>query len=351
MSEEKKYTAEQLHEFTVQCFLGAGFSRENAQMVAQSLIEADLRGLNTHGVIRIPMYLKRVKEGVLDPSGQVRIIRDESLVAILDAGNSMGQLASLQAMDLAIGKAKEYGIGIAGVRSSNHFGTAAYYAMQASSRGLIGLACSNTEPLMPAIGGAQAVVGNNPLSVAIPVPDGPDVVMDMAMSAAAIGKIVLAGKRGESIPAGWAADRNGVETTDPAEALDGGTLLPFSGPKGFGLAVVVDVLAGVLTGAGFGKTVYSPFHDFDHPQQVGHFFMVLDPERFLGREIYNNRISTLVRDILESPRAPGVDKLYLPGGIEAQTQERRLREGVPLPPALIEELNSLAGELGVPVRL
>ncbi|ATW26681.1 Ldh family oxidoreductase [Candidatus Formimonas warabiya] len=342
---------QKLLSFALECFLCTGFEEESAQLIADSLIEADLRGLNTHGVIRIPMYLNRVKTGLIDPLARVNLIKENDNMAVLDAGNGMGQPASVYAMQKAIEKAGVSTISMVGVRNSNHFGTAAYYSMMAAERRMLGISCSNTEPLMAAPGGAKAVVGNNPLSIAIPGGNKPDIVIDMAMSAAAIGKIVLAQKKGESIPLGWATDKIGNVTTDPNEALDGGALLPFSGPKGYSFALAVDILAGILMGSGFGEDVKSPFNDFLNQQKVGHMFMAINISAFTNLEKFLANVEELIRQIKTAPVAPGVKEAFLPGEIEYNTKCTRLVDGIPLPVGLIDELNAYAQELTVKSRL
>jgi len=342
---------QKLLHFAKECFLSAGFAEECAQLIADSLIEADLRGLNTHGVMRIPMYLKRVKAGLIDPLAQVKVVKENANMAILDAGNGMGQPASMYAMQKAIEKASVATISMVGVRNSNHYGTAAYYSMMAAQQRMLGISCSNTEPLMAAPGGAKAVAGNNPLSIAIPGGKKPDIVVDMAMSAAAIGKIVLAQKKEQSIPLGWATDKMGNDTTDPNQALDGGSLLPFAGPKGYGLSLAVDVLAGILMGSGFGEEVKSPFDDFLHQQKVGHMFMAIDISAFMDLEEFLAKAEALIGQIETAPAAPGVQEVFLPGEIEFNTKCRRLVDGVPLPIGLIDELNAYAQELAVTSRI
>lgn len=342
---------EKLFEFAVDCFLCSGFAEEKARLIANTLIEADLRGLNTHGVIRIPMYLNRVRRGLINPLAETKVVVANDNMAILDAGNGMGQPCSFLAMNLAMEKAAASTIGMVGVRNSNHFGAAAYYTMMAAERQMVGICCSNTEPLMAAPGGAKAVVGNNPLSLAFPGGDKPAIVIDMAMSAAAIGKIVLAQKKGESIPLGWATDKRGNNTSEPNAALDGGTLLPFAGPKGYGLALAVDILAGILTGSGFGQGVKSPFNDFLHQQNVGHMFMALNIASFMPVENFLGQVEKLITEIKAAPTANGVNEVYLPGEIEFNTKALRLAAGIPLPVSLLEELEAYGNELGVKYRL
>lgn len=267
-------------------------------------------------------------------------------MAIFDACNGMGQVASCRAMKKAIEKAGTTTIGICGVRNSNHFGTAAYYSVMAAEQNMIGISCSNTEPLMPAPGGGKAVVGNNPTSMAVPTGEGFSLALDMAASAAAIGKVLLAQKQGLSIPSGWATDRLGVETSDPKQVMDGGMLLPVGGHKGYGLSLMVDVLAGILVGAGFGDRIHSPFTGPENPQNLGHLFVAIDVSRFLPLDQFLAHVKSLCHEIKTAPTAPGVQEVFLPGEIEHMTKQKRLKEGIPLPEGVVSELDAYAAELG-----
>ena len=336
-----------LLKFARECFFRSGFSNEAADLISNSLLEADLRGLNTHGVLRIPMYLNRVKIGLINPKAEIKILLDEGNIAVIDACNGMGQPASFYAMKMAVKKAKTLIIAAVGVRNSNHFGTAAYYSKIAAENQMIGISMSNTEPLMPAPGGKKAVTGNNPISVAIPLRERPPIILDMATSTAAIGKILIAQKRGESIPVGWAVDKSGKDTMDPFEALNGGLILPVGGAKGYGLSLVIDILAGILTGSGFGELVKSPLDDMVNEQKAGHFFMAIDIKSFLPLKDYYLNINKLVNDIKSSPTVEGIKEIILPGEMEHRTMQSRLIEGIPLPEKLIMELEQLGRDLGI----
>ena len=259
----------------------------------------------------------------------------------------MGQPASVYAMQIAVKKASQSIIGAVGVRNSNHFGTAAYYSKIAAENNMIGISMSNTEPLMPAPGGRKAVVGNNPLSTAIPLKDREPIILDMATSTAAIGKILIAQKRGDSIPVGWAVDKLGKDTTNPFEALNGGLIMPLGGPKGYGLSIIIDVLAGILTGSGFGQLVKSPFEDMANDQRAGHFFIAIDIKSFIALDDYYENTNKLVNEIKSSPTIEGVEEVMLPGEIEYRTMQSRLNYGIPLPIMVIRDLEQLALSLGV----
>jgi len=338
---------DKLYQFSIDCFSSVGFIPEHAKIISDSLIEADLRGLNTHGVLRIPMYIKRVLHGVLDPNADVTVALETDSFTVFNANNGMGQIASIKAMDYAIEKASEKGLYLTGVRNSNHFGTAAYYTMRAAGRGMIGICCSNTESLMPAPGGAEKIVGNNPFSLAFPGGNHPPIVVDMAVSAAAIGKVVLAAKEGKSIPIGWATDKFGVETLDPLVALDQGFLLPVGGPKGYGLSIAIDILAGLLMGAGFGGRVRCPFNDYSGPQDLGHMFLALRIDAFMEDKEYYDKVQELIERTKNSTKASGVSDIYLPGEIENSRAVLNRGNGVNLHVDLVHELALFADTLNI----
>jgi LDH2 family malate/lactate/ureidoglycolate dehydrogenase len=250
-----------------------------------------------------------------------------------------------QAMALAVAKAKQYGVGAVVVRHAFHFGGAFRYVEQAAAQGCIGVAASNTRPLMPGVGGAAPVVGNNPLAFGVPRPDGPPIVLDMALSEAALGKIRLAAQAGREIPATWATDREGSATTDPQAAIDG-MLLPAAGHKGFGLALIVDVLTGVLSGGAFGSAVRGLYADLSAPNDCAHFFLALDVSKFVGLEGFSTGVAELARQVLESPTAPGVDRVMLPGQPENERYATAVAEGIDIAPEVLTALQATAAEVG-----
>jgi LDH2 family malate/lactate/ureidoglycolate dehydrogenase len=245
-----------------------------------------------------------------------------------------------------VDKAKRYGVGAVTVRQAFHFGGAFRYVQQAAARGCIGVAAANTRPLMPAPGGAGAVVGNNPIAFGVPVRDGEPIVLDMALSEAALGKIRLAAQAGRPIPATWATDSDGRPTTD-AEAAVAGLLLPAAGPKGYGLALVVDVLTGVLSGGAFGDHVKGLYADTATPNDCSHFFLALDVAAFGDPEQFASSLGELVRKVLDSPRAPGVERLFLPGQLEAERHAAASGTGVTLDLSVLTALRETATAVGV----
>jgi LDH2 family malate/lactate/ureidoglycolate dehydrogenase len=314
----------------------------DAVTVAESLVQADLRGVNTHGAVRMPIYVNRLRKGIFNPTPDIRTIHESQTTAIVDGDFGLGQVVGSKAMQLAIKKADTSEVGIVGVKNSHHFGAAAYYSMMALTKDMIGFACSNQVPLMPAPGGAKKVVGNNPFSFAIPAGKELPIVFDMACSVAAQGKIIIASKRGESIPEGWATDCKGIPTTKPFEALEG-FLLPVGGHKGYGLALIVDILSGILSGA----TLDRSFTDMTKNFINDHFFMAIKINNFLDPSLFKVQIDNRIKEIKNSPLAPGVKEVFLPGEIEFRTADRRKGEGIPYPHAVVEELLKMAEEFNL----
>lgn len=266
-------------------------------------------------------------------------------MALLDADRGMGQVASVAAMRCAIQKAKATGVGVVTVRNSNHFGAAAYYAMIAAQENQIGFAATDAEPIMAPWGGAKAVVGNNPFAYAIPATPDFSLVLDMAQSVVAWGKIFLAAQRSEKIPATWALNPAGEPTENPHEAM-AGLLLPVGGYKGYGLALVVEILSSVLSGATFGLRM-PPMADEAATQDMGHFFMALDIDQFIPLAEFRQRMAELVAEHREIPLAKGVERIYLPGELEYLRRKERLASGIPLELYIVEALTQLGEELGL----
>jgi LDH2 family malate/lactate/ureidoglycolate dehydrogenase len=327
----------------------AGVPRDQAEIIAQVVVEADLRGISSHGILRLPAYIQRVLAGTMTADTQPVVLRERGASLLLDAQCSFGQVAAVFAMERAICKAEEHGIGFVAVRNAGHFGIAAYYAMMALSHKMIGMVSANSAPSMAAWGGASPLFGTNPICVAIPTGEEVDIVLDMASSVVARGKIRLAVKKGEEIPLDWALDAQGLPTRDPNAAMKG-TLLPIGGPKGYGLALVVDVLSGVLTGSNFGKDVATTL-EFDRKVSAGFVVQALDISAFTNLDVFFKDIQSLIADIRNSPRAPGVERIYLPGEIEWLNQKERREKGIPVPNSLVQELHKIAQELEVELEL
>ncbi len=326
-----------------------GVPPDEARIIADIVVEGDLRGVESHGLLRLPAYIHRVQAGLMTPKTDVKVVRERSASVLLDAQRGFGQVAGVRAMTQAMERARQHGIGMAAVRNANHFGIAAYYAMMALPHQMVGIVMANAAPSMAAWGGAAPVLGTNPICIAIPTGGDVDIVLDMASSVVARGKIRLAASKGERIPLGWALDAQGRPTDDPKAALDG-TLVPIGGPKGYGLALVIDVLSGVLAGADFGTRLTS-VHDLKQPSSVGFVMQAVDISAFAEWDDFRRDMQTLVGEILNSPRAPGVERIYLPGEIEWLKRQDRLQNGVPVPGSVLAEIRHLAQELGVEIGL
>jgi ureidoglycolate dehydrogenase (NAD+) len=336
---------EALAGFCRQVLLQAGLGEEDAATVADSLVAADLRGVATHGVMRLPIYVERLRRGLIAARPAIRVRRTGPATATLDGGNGPGQVVALRAMEEAVAIAEEAGVGLVAVHGSNHFGAAGWFALHAAERGMIGLALTHAEADAVPFGGRRAALGTNPLAVAVPRADGPPVLLDMATSAVAMGRVMVARRQGQPIPDGWAVDADGQPTTDPRKAK---AVVPLAGPKGYGLAFVVEVLAGLLSGSRTGTEVRRMYDDFEQPQGIGHLLGAIDPARFLAPEDFTGGVERLAGQLKATPPAAGFDEVLLPGEPEERTRQRHRRDGIPIPDELARELAALGAELAVP---
>jgi LDH2 family malate/lactate/ureidoglycolate dehydrogenase len=346
MTERAVVTASWLTDAIEQIFAALGYSPAAARTVAESLVAADLRGVASHGALLVPMYVERIRSGSVSRAEAAEVLHDFGAIAALDAHHCLGQLSGDHAMGMAIEKTRSFGIGAVTVRHAFHFGAAFRYATTAADAGLVGVAAANTRPLMPAPGGARAVVGNNPIAIAVPLPGRPPIVLDMALSEAALGKIRLAAQENRAIPATWATDTAGAPTTDPMAALDG-MLLPTGGPKGYGLALIIDVLTGVLSGGAFGAGVQGLYADTSVPNNCAHFFLAIEPAAFGDPDDFARNASRLVEEIEKAPTRPDVDRVYLPGQLEHERAETAVREGIPIDGSVLAALRETAESLYV----
>lgn len=332
--------------FVSDALVRAGLPVKASAVTSKVLVFADLRGVDSHGVRRLPIYLKRLTLGSIKADAEPRVIRELESTALVDGGSGIGPYVADFAMRLSMEKASGTGVGTVGVRNSNHFGIGAYYAMSALQHCQIGVVMTNTSPLMVPFGGVERILGTNPISIAIPAGEEPPIVLDMATSAVARGKVELALAQGKEIPLDWAVNEEGEPTHDPRAAL-GGALLPMAGAKGYGLAVIVDALSGVLTGAAFGSSVGSLFGDLESPQRVGHLFITLDVSRFMDTSEFKARMDDMIRSIKYSRPRKGVERVLLPGEPEHIVMEERKKHGIPLTSDLEEVLHRIAAEVGM----
>ncbi len=334
-----------LVDLTAAIFCGAMVPQRDARFVAESLVTADCEGIGSHGVMLVPMYVDRLLAGSIAPVASISIVRDGGATIVLDARHSLGQISARESVRLLLERGTRHGLASVAVRNGFHFGTAGYWARQIAAEGLVAMVMSNTRPLMPPPGGAERIVGNNPLALAVPTESGRALVTDMAMSATAMGRVRLAQSAGRPIPDGWATDESGQPTTDPAAAIKG-MLLPAAGPKGFGLAVLIDLLCGGLSSGAIAGDVKPLYGDAAQPYGCAHFFLAIDP-RALGVETtLPARVDQLARTIRGAKRAAGTDRLYAPGDLEAERREQN-RDTCPVPADVLAQLAACATRLGV----
>ena len=311
-SETVAVDAQRLTSTVADIFTAVGIATADAQVVAADLVAADLEGIASHGVMLVPMYIERINKGSVSRRSAGEVVSDRGGAIVIDAGNALGQLTSRQAVMLAVTRAKEIGLVAVTVRNGFHFGTAGRYARMIAEQNCVGIVLSNTRPLMPPPGGAEALAGNNPIAVALPSAGEFPVEADMALSATAMGKIRLAAAAGRRIPDDWAVDSQGRPTTDPTAAING-MLLPAAGPKGFGLAFVIDLLCGGLSDGAVGAEVRPLYGDPAEPYRCSHFFLAIDAGHFPAGERFAQRVRDQAIRVSGSKRGPGGERVYAPG--------------------------------------
>jgi LDH2 family malate/lactate/ureidoglycolate dehydrogenase len=339
----------QLKEVAVEILKGFQATEEEAGLVAESLVRADMRGIDTHGVHFLTLLAQRVDAGMIRVPTTVTVVKDDGATALIDGGDGLGQVAAHRAMELCIQKARRFGIGTALVRNTNHVGILAFYVIHAARHGMIGIAMGNSAPSMAPWGGTEPFFGTNPIAIAVPSGTEEPVVLDMASSLVARGKIRRAERMKEPIPLGWALDATGAPTTDPAAAMKG-TLLPIGGPKGYGLALMIDLISGLLSGSQYGPKVKT-FHQPVGPTGVGMCAMAVDIARFMPLDQFRSLLQAHLRAIRESKKAPGTSRIYLPGEIESEEEKRSAASGVEVSAATVNHLNQLLERAKSPLRL
>jgi LDH2 family malate/lactate/ureidoglycolate dehydrogenase len=339
MKEKRIVPIEDLKKFSETLLLKAGLSDEHARIMTDSIILADLRGVKSHGIVRLPTYIERIEKGVTIINAPMKYEKNLGAVALLDAANGLGQVAGSLAMNEAMRIARMYGIGMVGVKNSNHFGIASYYSMMALEQGMIGVVLTNASPAIAPFGAVAPLFGTNPVSVTVPAGAERPIVLDMSMSVVARGKIRYADLVGEAIPEGWALDRNGNPTTDAAEALKG-SLVPIGGAKGSGLSFVVDILCGLLTGSSKTGEVGN-VTDTSGAAKTGHVFMAIDIGHFIELEAFTRSMEEAVARI-KSMKSKNGSPIYMAGEIEFGLTDKLLKEGLALDDDVVEALNATA---------
>ena len=350
MSETLLVEAAGLERYVAALFESAGMSPEQATEFAGALVQTNLWGVDSHGVLRVPIYLERLRSGAMNPRPKPVRVRGTDAFEVIDGDAGPGVIVARTAMRRAVAAAHTSGVGLCGVVNSNHFGAAGLYARLAAADGMIGIAMTNVMPNIIAPGGSRPVTGNNPLAVAAPTGGPFPFVLDISLSAVAGGKLLLASKKGERIPLDWATDAEGRPTDDPDVAF-AGFLLPLGGFKGLGLSYVVDVLCGVLTGGAFGWGVKSMYAQREDPSLTGHLLMAVDVAALMDPDEFNDRMDRYCAGIKASPMWEEGGEMLVPGELEYRSEQQRLAEGIPLPQELYRELRELGSAAGLTLGL
>ena len=329
----------------------AGVPEKEASNFSDSLVDADIYGLSTHGVSRVNIYIRRIQKGLIDPKAEISIEKRRDSVLAVDAGNGLGQVQASKVLDLLIPMAKERGIAAATIRNSQHFGALSYYCNRAARENMIMWAMTNSEPAMSPEGGCEAYFGTNPIAASFPTGKGFDIIrIDMSTSLVARGNIIAAQKEGRAIPLGWALDVDGNPTTDPEKALMG-TVLTMAGHKGYALALMVEIFTGVLSGATFGSSLGSMYKDMDRKQDVGHFFCLMDIDAFMDVDVFKKRVDVMIDEIKACRKRPNVEEILIPGEIEYRKALENREKGIPMGDQTFRELETLCDEFKIPFAL
>ncbi|HNR03130.1 MAG TPA: Ldh family oxidoreductase [Anaerolineaceae bacterium] len=350
------YMIQDLKVFAARYLTHWNVSEEDAALAADVLVSADMRGVDSHGLIRLQNYYgSRLEKGLIDPRAQLTVLRDTPTTLALDANNGLGHPAGVKTMRQCIEKARNAGLAMATVRHSNHYGIAGYYAMMALNEGMIGISFTNSGPLVAPTHGRKAMLGTNPIAVVVPAGSSRPYVLDMATSIVPIGRISVYQKNGKPIPAGWGIDGEGIITEDPVRVIEGGALMPLGGPelmrgyKGYGLALLVDIFSGVLAGAGFSEQVYGS--SAPGASRIGHFFAAIRIDAFRDPAAFAEDMDALLGSLRDSPKAAGEERIFIHGEKEFEKADRAIIEGVPLSDITVETLINAGESAGLPFDL
>ncbi len=347
MSDLRRVSRADLEAFILRAFLACSVPEANARRIARLMSEADLIGADGHGVFRLPQYIERIKTGGMNPDPEFSIIKERTATALIDGDNGPGHLVMSHAAEMAIEKAASTGVAWVGARHSNHAGPASLYAAMPLKRDMIGLYVAvGSANHLPPWGGTEMLLSTNPIAVAIPSGQNPPVILDMATTVAAYGKVKTKAQRGEMMPEGWMIDREGNPLTDPQKALEG-FLLPIGGPKGYGLALIFGLLAGTLNGAAFGEDVIDFNADSKTVTNTGHFVIALDISAFADVNEFKRDVDAIWAQMKSSDLLPGFSEVRLPGERLARTKAEYTKTGIPIPSALASRLSELADDLNI----
>ncbi|KUO62528.1 MAG: lactate dehydrogenase [Gracilibacter sp. BRH_c7a] len=350
MGDSKVIRVNDLEIFMREAFVLSGVPEPDAEIVTDNLLKAEMKGISSHGLSRFPVYLQRIQKGLVNPQPQISIKKALPGVLAVDGDNGLGSVVMLQALQEGFGVADEIGVCVLGVKHSNHFGISTYYCEKAAEEGYVSILLSNGPPATPPFGGKEPYFGTNPIAFGMPRKSRPHIIVDMATSVAARGKIIRASQKGEEIPEGWALDQEGYPTTDAKAAL-AGVLLPIAGPKGAALSLMAEHFSGVLTGAGYGKGVAWQYSASEEPANVGHFMVLIKADSFLGESEYEERTETFVSEIKNLSRAPGFEAIKLPGEREWEREQAIFTQGIAMDLDLREQFASVAVKLNLKTEL
>lgn len=341
-----------LKKFCEDALVRSGVSEKDAQTVADVLITTDTFGVMTHGTKNLGQYIQKMEAGGLDCKAEPTIVAEGPAFAIINGNKAIGMVSSCKAMELAVEKAKEVGIAYVGVKNSCHFGAAGYYANLAAKEGLIGISMSNADPVIAVPNGSKKAIGTNPFSFAAPLGDGKSIFLDIALSNVAALKVIMAQEKKMSIPNTWLVDEEGLPTDDPYKFPKNASLQPMAAHKGYGLAVLVELLASVMTGAGILSEIASWNLDLSSTNNAGHAFIAVDVSKMMPMELFTARITQMADELKNGPKAKGADKIFLPGEMEWEKREQALRTGeLTLTDAMVASLQQLADATGLTLEL
>jgi LDH2 family malate/lactate/ureidoglycolate dehydrogenase len=346
----RRFPPKKVRELAASIARAAGVPEKEAGIFSDSLVDADIHGISTHGVSRLNIYVRRIQKGLIDPRAAIHVDRARGSAMAVDAGNGLGQVQAYKVLKMMLPMARAAGTVVATIRNSQHFGALSYYCNKAAQEDMILFATTNAEPAMAPQGGYQAYFGTNPLAVSFPTGKGYPIKIDLSTSLVARGNIIAARKKGQGIPPGWALDVEGNPTTDAEKALMG-TVLTMAGHKGYALALMVEVLSGVLSGSAFGFSVGSMYKDMERKQDVGHFFFLMDIGAFTDVPVFKERIDRMIDEIKACRKRQGVDEILIPGERSFRKAEENRDKGIPVGEETLKECRALCHEFGIPFTL
>ena len=347
----KRYDPDAVKEIVTEIAKAAGVPEQDAETLADSLVDADIHGLATHGVSRVNIYVRRIEKGLIDPKAEISFDKSNRSVIAVDAGNGLGQVQASKVLEQLIPMARAGGIAAATIRNSQHFGALSYYCNRAAQEDMILIAMTTAEPSMSPEGGCQAYFGTNPIAASFPTGKAFNFVrIDLSTSLVARGNIIAAQREGKAIPLGWALDPEGNPTTDPGDALMG-TVLTMAGHKGYALALFVELFSSVLSGAAIGSSIGSMYKDMDRKQDVGHFFCLMDIGAFMDVSKFKKRVDSMIDGIKACKKRPEVEEIFIPGERRFQTALENRKLGIPIGIQTLKELQTLCEEYKIPYEL